>query len=41
MLFQGVDKVTISKKNNMIVYPKNGLIELRKNREVKTIGIFL
>ena len=22
----------------MIVYPKNGLIELRKNREVKTIG---
>ena len=38
MLFQGVDKVTISKKNNMIVYPKNGLIELRKNREVKTIG---
>ena len=38
MHFVGVESITISKKNNIIVYPKNGKVELNKNRSVKLIG---
>ncbi|MBV19769.1 MAG: hypothetical protein CL870_01550 [Cytophagia bacterium] len=38
MHFVGVKSITISKKNNIIVYPKNGKVELNKNRSVKLLG---
>ncbi len=38
MLFMGVQSVTLSKKNNIVVYPNNGSLVLKKNREVNTIG---
>ena len=38
MHFVGVESITISKKNNIIVYPKNGKVELNKNRSVKLLG---
>ncbi len=38
MFFEGVEKITLSKKNNMIVYPKEGKTTLQKNRNVKLLG---
>ena len=38
MTFKGVEEIVLSKKNNIIVFPQNGKLELRKNREVRTIG---
>ena len=38
MTFKGVKEITLSKKNNIILFPKYGEVELRKNREVRTIG---
>ena len=38
MIFNGVQSVTLSKKNNIVVYPNNGSLELKKNREVNTVG---
>lgn len=38
MLFEGVDKITLSKKNNIVLYPKLGKSILKKNRELKLLG---
>ena len=38
MHFVGVESITISKKNNIIIYPKKGKVELNKNRSVKLLG---
>ena len=36
--FKGVESVTLSKKNKIIIYPKNGNLTLKKDREVNTVG---
>ncbi len=38
MLFDGVENLRLSEKNNLIVYPQSGMVELKKNREINTIG---
>ena len=38
MLFEGVEKITLSKKNNIVLYPKSGKSILKKNRELKLLG---
>ena len=38
LLFKGVESVTLSNKNNIVVFPKNGNLVLKKNREVNTLG---
>lgn len=38
MLFEGVQEIVLSKKNNIIVYPKDGTVQLSKNRNIKSLG---
>ena len=38
MIFRGVESVTLSNKNNIVVFPKNGNLTLKKDREVNTVG---
>ena len=38
MFFEGVDKITLSKKNKMELFPRDGKVELYKNRNLKLNG---
>ena len=38
MFFEGVQEIILSKKNNIIVYPKDGTVQLSKNRNIKSLG---
>ena len=38
MYFEGVDKITLSKKNRMELFPRDGKVELNRNRNLKLNG---
>ncbi len=38
MFFEGVDKIILSKKNKMEVFPRGGKVELNRNRNLKLNG---
>jgi len=38
MFLEGVQEIILSKKNNIIVYPKDGTVKLLKNRNIKSLG---
>ena len=38
MVFEGVEKIILSKKNNIVLYPRSGKSLLKKNRELKLLG---
>lgn len=38
MFFEGVDKITLSKKNKMEVFPRDGRVQLNRNRNLKLNG---
>jgi hypothetical protein len=40
MYFEGVKKIILSKKNNIVIYPKERTVTLLKNRNIKSKGNF-